>query len=259
MSEAAFSVISLGWGVQSFTLAAMAALGDLDCRIAVHADTGWEHEATYKFAEEWTPWLRQKGLNVVTVKNHLRDPYVPSQRAVYIPALTTDGKGSKGAIRRQCTLHWKIRPLRRVISYTLKKHGIPKSPGIVDVLLGISMDEFERARDADVAYLKHRFPLLEPGRRMTRTDCAAYLQAHDLPVPGKSSCVFCPYQSGSAWKSLTGKDLETAVAVDEQIRDGRPPDKLFVHPSRKPLREVLDLPVLPQTDEDGCPGSYCFI
>jgi hypothetical protein len=36
-------VLSLGWGVQSFTLAAMSALGDLPLLdYAVHADTGYE-------------------------------------------------------------------------------------------------------------------------------------------------------------------------------------------------------------------------
>ncbi len=49
------NIISLGWGVQSFTLAAMSALGDLP-RIdaAVHADTTHESILTYEFASRWT-------------------------------------------------------------------------------------------------------------------------------------------------------------------------------------------------------------
>ena len=48
-------VISLGWGVQSFTLAAMVALGELEpVDYAIHADTTHESILTYRFAEKWT-------------------------------------------------------------------------------------------------------------------------------------------------------------------------------------------------------------
>ena len=61
-------VLSLGWGVQSWTLAAMSALGELEpVDFAVHADTTWECKQTYEFAERWTFWLEECGVKVVTV------------------------------------------------------------------------------------------------------------------------------------------------------------------------------------------------
>jgi hypothetical protein len=71
----ALRILSLGWGVQSWTLAAMAALRDCGCALcrrwgvdklpaldyAIHADTTWEREITYQFAEEQTPWLEAHG------------------------------------------------------------------------------------------------------------------------------------------------------------------------------------------------------
>ena len=60
--------LSLGWGVQSFTLAAMVALGDLEpVDVAIHADTTHESKLTYEFAARWTPWLEEHGVRVVTV------------------------------------------------------------------------------------------------------------------------------------------------------------------------------------------------
>ena len=51
-------ILSLGWGVQSFTLAAMAALGEIEpVDFAIHADTRHEFSGTYEFAKTWTPWL----------------------------------------------------------------------------------------------------------------------------------------------------------------------------------------------------------
>ena len=69
MSETpAIRYLSLGWGVQSFTIAAMCALGELEgLDVAVHADTTHEAEATYDFARRWTPWLGERGVRVETV------------------------------------------------------------------------------------------------------------------------------------------------------------------------------------------------
>ena len=60
------TVLSLGWGVQSWTLAAMVALKELppvDC--AIHADTTHEASGTYEHAKKWTPWLEDQGVLVV--------------------------------------------------------------------------------------------------------------------------------------------------------------------------------------------------
>jgi len=57
-------IISLGWGVQSWTLAAMAALGEIEADVAIHADTTWEKAATYAFRQQWEPWLQERGLRV---------------------------------------------------------------------------------------------------------------------------------------------------------------------------------------------------
>lgn len=65
--SAKMNVISLGWGVQSFTLAAMSALGELEPAIAIHSDTRREREETYAFAAKWTPWLETRGVQVITV------------------------------------------------------------------------------------------------------------------------------------------------------------------------------------------------
>ena len=61
-------VISLGWGIQSWALAAMSALGKLPpVDAAIHADTTYERAETYEFAARWTPWLEERGVRVVTV------------------------------------------------------------------------------------------------------------------------------------------------------------------------------------------------
>jgi 3'-phosphoadenosine 5'-phosphosulfate sulfotransferase (PAPS reductase)/FAD synthetase len=105
-------ILSLGWGVQSFTLAAMVALGELGpIDAAIHADTTHESKLTYEFAARWTGWLEERGVMVVMVKNPQPLPDITSQKSD-IPAFTRS-ESSDGQLRRQCTGRWKIAPIRR--------------------------------------------------------------------------------------------------------------------------------------------------
>jgi hypothetical protein len=260
-------VLSLGWGVQSWTLAAMAANGDIPAvDLAIHADTRFERSATYAFAEKWTPWLAERGVKVETAKANNADGSVLrwSRKSVMLPAYTLDG-AAEGQLRRQCTSRWKIEPLRQA----LRKH-LPKQPkaGAVEMLIGISKDEWSRQRTSEVAYIVNRYPLVDLG--MTRADCVAYLRDHGLPVPPKSSCTFCPYHNDRSWQELKrtgGPDWEQAVAVDAEIRELRPPWPLFVHRGRVALADAVTIPedhghtqaAMFDDDEAGCVSGTCFV
>lgn len=230
--------ISLGWGVQSFTMVAMSALGELPMvDVALHSDTTYERERTYAFAAKWTPWLEERGIHVVTVSNAEQTAYVTTNKTD-IPAFTTTGQ-SNGMLRRQCTGRWKIDPMRRWITQELKQRNVTKSPGIVEQWLGITVDEAERMKPSDVKYIVTRWPLIE--KRMTRQDCISWLIHHGLEVPPKSSCVFCPYHSLWSWwelKDSGGPDWEKSIEVDRAIRKVRPPHDLYLHPQRIPLEEI---------------------
>ena len=226
--------ISLGWGVQSFTLAAMSALGDLEpVDVAIHADTTHETSGTYAFAERWTPWLEEHGVRVVTVRDGTARITTDRKGGeIWIPAFTDTPSANGGMLRRQCTHRWKVRPLRRWLQ--ANRAGQP-----VEQWLGISLDEFQRMKDSDVKYITHRWPLIE--QRMTRWDCQRYLETHGLEVPPKSACVFCPFHNMAAWREMKatgGADWQKAVEVDEAIRSVRPPYDLFLHPARIPLVDV---------------------
>lgn len=231
-------ILSLGWGVQSFTLAAMAAVGEIELDYAVHADTRNERSETYSFAREWTPWLAARGVRVVMVEA----PEVPNRitdqwGGLYIPAFVKGSSKNGGRLRRQCTYRWKITPIRQWITQEMRRRAMRKTPGTVEMLLGISLDEFQRMRESDVKYIRNCYPLIE--RRMTRNDCAKWLAAHGLPSPVKSACVFCPYHSKAEWREIRGgEDWTRAVEIDIAIRQRLPPYDLFVHQARVPLEQV---------------------
>lgn len=227
-------VISLGWGRQSWALAAMVALGEprllalgIDrVDAAVHADTTHERSSTYQFAETWGPWLESRGVSVVTVR--AERPRFLDGRVVMIPAFTKTERLRGGRLRRQCTKEWKVRPVRRWVRGRLERGGV------CEVLLGITTDEATRIKPADVRYLAHRWPLVEMG--MSRADVESWLAERALPVPVKSACYFCPFHSGAEWRDvLRSEDGPRAVAVDAAIRNRRPPYPLFLSRQLVPI------------------------
>lgn len=226
-------VLSLGWGVQSFTLAAMSALGELESiDVAVHASTTHEHRETYRFAERWASWLEENGVKVRTVRG--KSPEIRASGAkvgIFIPAYT-ELRGRKGRLRRQCMQRWKIYPIRRWLQAQREGKAI-------EIWMGISTDEALRKKPSGVQYITNRWPLIERG--MSRSDCEKWLIGKGLEVPPKSSCVFCPYHSTDAWRELKargGGDWEEALKVDERIRLARQPYTLYLHWSRKRLEEI---------------------
>jgi len=225
-------VISLGWGVQSFTLAAMSALGELEyVDAAIHADTTFESSLTYDFAKRWTPWLKDRAVKIVTVrgKNEIVTNRIGGK--IFIPAYTNTPSSQGGQLRRQCTQRWKVAPMRRWLQANRNEQQIEQ-------WLGISLDEFQRMRDSDVKYITNRYPLIE--LKMTRKDCIAWLQEHDLEVPAKSACTFCPYHSTKEWRKVKENEQEwqNVVDLDKRIRKVRPPYDLFLHPARRPIGEI---------------------
>jgi hypothetical protein len=223
-------IISLGWGVQSFTLAAMVALGELEpVDVAIHADTTHERSATYDFAQRWTPWLEERGVRVVTVVNNATK--LGENKVVDIPAFTVSDKGN-GQTRRQCTGGWKIAHMRRWIQAN-------RDGQTVEQWLGISLDEVQRMKPSNVKYITHRWPLIE--KRMSRHDCTLWLKRNGLEIPSRSACVFCPFHSVSEWRDIRDnapEDWQKAVEVDKRIRGVRPPYELFVNVQRVPLDET---------------------
>ena len=258
-------IISLGWGVQSFALAAMSALGELPkVDAAIHADTTHERAETYAFARKWTPWLEERGVRVVTVKGktgRLASVRNDATTSVMIPAFTTYPEGAEsGLLRRQCTHDWKIMPIRRWLQANRRiptEHPIAteldKAIGDdfevtsfklekIEQWLGITLDEVTRMKPSNVQYISNEYPFIEYlDRPWTRGMVIKWLVENGLEVPVKSSCIFCPYHDRGTWRELKlsgNGDWQKALEVDEAIRDKRPGYRCYLIPQRIPLIEA---------------------
>lgn len=236
--------ISLGAGVQSTTMALMAAHGEIgpmpDC--AIFADNGWEPAAVY----EHLRWLMSPNVlpfpvHIVSAGNLRNDTLAnvnTGQRVAAVPWFTLSPRGKPGMGRRQCTKEYKVRPIQRKIVEMLG--GRPR--GGAEVWIGISKDEAIRMRPSRVKYIINRHPLIELTK--ARRDCLSWLTGHGYPRPPKSACVGCPFHDDDGWRVLTKDEFADAAFVDRAIRDqpgmrGRQ----YMHSQRIPLDEVdLSMP-----------------
>lgn len=233
------TVISLGAGVQSTTLALMAAHGEIGPMpdFAIFADTGDEPEAVY----EHLRWLSSPNVLPFPVVNvsqgKLSEELFSGNDMARVPFFV----GAGGISNRQCTRNFKIRPVRREIRNLLGvgPRGYVK-PGAVEQWIGISTDEAMRMKPSGAAYIVNRHPLIE--KRMSRGDCIQWLRRNSYPVPPKSACVYCPYQSNAQWRAKDPASMAQAVIIDRNLRTPENVERfrgeLYVHPSRKPLDQV---------------------
>jgi len=243
-------IISLGAGVQSTTMALMAAHGEItpmpEC--AIFSDTGWEPKKVY----EHLRWISSPNVlpfpTYIVSTGNLREDLIhqsvnsTGQRFASVPWFIKNKDGSAGLGRRQCTAEYKILPLSRKLRALLGYQPRQRIPvDSVELWMGISTDEIMRMRPAREPWKKHRWPLIE--QRMSRSDCLLWLERHGYPVPAKSSCIGCPFHSDAHWRDMklnSPDEFADAVEVDRAIRKG--PRTMhgaqYMHDSLKPLDEV---------------------
>ncbi|GAB1644230.1 hypothetical protein [Krasilnikovia sp. MM14-A1259] len=274
MSQPRLRVLSLGAGLQSSAIVLLAARGEIaPFDVAVFADTGWEPRSVYRQLDRLTAIAAAAGMQVVRVStgNIRADALDPAHRFASMPLFTLGPNGERGMARRQCTSEYKIRPIKAEVRRRLGYPHPARVPAGVwaKIAIGISVDEIHRARDADVAYMRNTFPLLDLGWR--RGDCLRYLNEHGLTGFGKSSCIGCPFHDDAYWadlKTTSPAEWADAVDFDRRIRhgsaranaDGHPlRGRYYLHAQRVPLDQVVLRPRTRRTPEDlpGCGPFTC--
>lgn len=280
MSDVRLRVLSLGAGVQSTTLALMAAKGVVGPMpdAAIFADTQWEPKAVYEHLERLKPLLPYP-VHVVSAGS-IRDSIISKRTAgsgryasipwfikTVIPAgsrvLDTsrmDGPDSEehyrvlatdqiklGMGRRQCTAEFKIKPIMHKVRDLLgvtRRGRIPA--GVVEQWVGISTDEAGRMKAAKQKYVTTRWPLIE--NNLSRTDCQTWLQENYGMTAPKSACIGCPFHNQTTWQRMRDQqpaEFEEACRIDEVLRQGDARGMRgveYMHPARIPLRQAVEIP-----------------
>ena len=249
-----YRVLSLGAGVQSTVLALMAETGEFGLPkpdIALFADTQWEPKAVYDHLE----WLKsQVSFEIRTVsagdiKQNLKQGIMPDKsKFIGLPVFLAKSDGGDGIMRRQCTTQYKLKPIHRELRKIFEiqpRQPVPKHIKI-EMWVGISVDEADRAKPSQEEWIEKRFPLIEQGA--SRAQLHKWFQERypDRILP-KSACIGCPYHSDGVWKDMKERDPDSfmdAVQMDIELRSNpnitalTPDAKAYLHRSRQPLALV---------------------
>jgi hypothetical protein len=241
-----YNFLSLGAGVQSSTLALMAAHGEIGPMpdAAIFADTQAEPESVYR----WLDWLEKQlpfpvyrvsagNLTETSLRVRTSGRSGETYLSHNVPAYTINSDGSLGNYRRQCTDKHKLVPLTR-------KTDELRNGEDCTVWIGISYDEIQRMKPSHRKGVQHRWPLIE--LEMRREKCIEWMEAKGYPKPPRSACTYCPYHSNREWRRIRDEDAQSwqdAINYEKALQatasgvprlDGVP----FLHPSRVPLDQV---------------------
>jgi hypothetical protein len=159
------------------------------------------------------------------------------------PFYVRNPDGTRGILNRSCTRDYKIRPVQRKCRDLLgidRRARIPKHP-IVELWIGITIDEAHRMAPAREPWIYHRHPLCEIG--WTRWECETWLFEEYGIRFGHSGCISCPFRSNVEWLHMQRDhpdDFARAVEVDKLIRRGlrNVRGEAFLHDSLRPLGEI---------------------
>src|ERR1019366_2930017 len=207
-------IISLGAGVQSSTMALMAAAGEITPMPdgAIFADTMDEPRRVY----EWLDWLQRElpfpvyrvtagDLMFAALRLRLSKKSGNSYLAIGLPVYVLGADGKKGMGMRQCTRTYKIDPIRKKLRELRQREDVTQ-------WIGISFDEAHRMKDSRDKWCANIWPLVD--MRMTRQDCLRWMGDHHYPEPPRSACTMCPFHSDKEWarmKAETPEEFAEAV------------------------------------------------
>lgn len=220
------NIISLGAGVQSSTMALMAAHGEIgpmpDC--AIFADTQSEPDSVYA----WLDWLEKRlpfpihrvsrgnlGADELRIRRSSKSGRLYLKNS--IPAFVMKEDGTKGLLGRKCTADYKIVPIQQKIRELTGVKRAGKGVVAANVWIGISTDEAHRMKPSRVDYIRNIWPLIDAG--MTRQDCLSWMARNGYPQPPRSACVFCPFHSDAEWFRLKNDEPHEFAKVIKFERD----------------------------------------
>ena len=195
-------ILSFGAGVNTVALMVMLVRDRAPLDGVVFADTGGETPDTYESVKVARGYLGEFDIPFTIVKAHHRgtDLYGTALRRQVIPSVQW----------RWCTRDFKVNPIHRYY----RELG-----GHVNQYVGIAFDEVHRIRDSRETYVTNLYPLVD--QRLTRQDCIKIISEAGLPVPEKSGCYFCPFNSTQRWTRILKRhpDLFTkAIELEENSK-----------------------------------------
>lgn len=187
------NIVSYGGGTNSTAMLIGMYLHKIPVDLIMFSDPGGEHEHTYDYLEIFGEWLDAHGMpRITTVHAVDRDGnrlnlYDECMERHTLPPIAFGFK--------TCSQKYKAVPQDKVLNNNEQCKAVWASGGKVQKWIGYDAGETKRIQCAmaydekDKKFHRH-FPLYEWG--WDRDECRRVIERSGLPLPGKSSCFFCP-------------------------------------------------------------------
>ena len=216
------NVVAYGAGINSTAMLIGMCRRGIPADLILFADPGAEQPRTYAYLPIMDDWLVRHGM--------------PAIQTVYC----TDKDGNRLTLEqeclrsgtlpaiaygyRKCSLKHKIQPQEKFCNHYPPCREVWARGEKVFKYIGYDVGETQRkenVREHDEADLKYTkvYALMDWG--WTREDCIAAIQQERLPLPGKSSCFFCPSMKKREIRTLyhQHRDLyDRAIAIENAAR-----------------------------------------
>jgi hypothetical protein len=260
--------VSYGGGVQSTALLVLAAQGYIPHRTFLFANVGddSEHPATldyvrnvaFEYAADHGIDMHElerrpkKGRSAGKVETLWGRLMADGSRSLPIPVRMSNGAPGT----RSCTADFKI----RVVARWLKEHGATAA-NPAHVAIGISVDEIERATSRrEEPFEQVEYPLLTLEHRLAprganRSQCKEIIASAGLPIPGKSSCFFCPFHRPTVFADMARTEpvlFAKCVQLENTLnarRDDLGKDHVYLTRFGRPLSQVFETTQLALLDD----------
>lgn len=215
------NMVSFGGGTNSTAMIIGMYRKGIPIDLILFADTGAEMPHTYEFIETFNKWLNIHDLPeiiIVRAVDKEGNMLTLEEKCLRYNALPSIAYGFK-----QCSVSHKISPQDKFCNNYKTCMDIWKSGGKVNKYVGYDAGEERRKKHVlDIQDKKYNkfYPLIDWG--WYREDCVNVIQEEGLPLPGKSSCFFCPSMKKQEIKELRKNHPELfdrAIAIEENAKD----------------------------------------
>lgn len=180
--------MSFGGGTNSVAmLVEIRERGEPQPDLILFADTGGERPETYDYIQTINGWLESNGMPTVTIVRKGGNGETLEENCLRKNMLPSLAYGFKS-----CSQKYKVGPQEKFCNNNAQVREVWDRGEQVVRLIGYDADEAHRwaGKNWDTPRYKYRAPLVEWD--MGRDECVQSIKRAGLPLPGKSSCFFCP-------------------------------------------------------------------
>lgn len=217
------NIVSFGGGTNSTAMIIGMYQKGIPIDLILFADTGAERPETYKYIDIFNNWLKEHGLIEITVVKYTDkngNILTLEQDCMKVCNLPSIAYGFK-----TCSGKHKIGPQDKFCNNYDQCKEIWKQGEKVIKYIGYDAGEERRKTNAfafDIQDKKYKriYALIDWG--WYREDCERVILEEGLPLPGKSSCFFCPSMKKQEIRDLRKNhpDLfDRAITIEENAKD----------------------------------------